>query len=240
MKKRLSLIVALTLVFISLFTIAFSNKQVNAATLTDEEKVAQEIANINVPEKAIIDFPVVSESVYGSTIEWESSNTSILNVPQNGGWVTVTRPTDEDKTVTLTVTISLNGFTASDDFEVLVPKGVTQTNSYSISYELNGGVQNSANPTSYVVGTTPEVKAPTKGTVAFLGWYDNEEFEGSPITVLPKGLSGNYKLYAKWDVAVVERIDIEPVEYTVDCKFNQLNERQQESKEKIKIFVPNF
>ena len=208
MKKRLSLIVALTLVLISLFTIAFSNKQVNAATLTDEEKVAQEIANINVPEKAIIDFPVVSESVYGSTIEWESSNTSILNVPQNGGWVTVTRPTDEDKTVTLTVTISLNGFTASDDFEVLVPKGVTQTNSYSISYELNGGVQNSANPTSYVVGTTPEVKAPTKGTVAFLGWYDNEEFEGSPITVLPKGLSGNYKLYAKWDVAVVERIEI--------------------------------
>ena len=208
MKKRLSLIVALTLVLISLFTLGFSNNKVNATTLSDQEKVDQEVANINVPKKAIIDFPVVSESAYGSTIEWESSDPSILNVPQNGGWVVVTRPQDSDVTVTLTVTITLNNAQASNEFYVSVPKGETQTNTYQISYALNGGTQNIENPTSYVVGTTPEVKAPTKGTVAFLGWYDNEEFDGSPITVLPKGLSGDYKLYAKWDVAVVERIEI--------------------------------
>jgi hypothetical protein len=54
MKKRLSLIVALTLVLISLFTLGLSNKQVNAATLSDQEKVEQEINNIVMPEKAII------------------------------------------------------------------------------------------------------------------------------------------------------------------------------------------
>ena len=43
MKKRLSLIVALTLVLISLFTLGLSNKQVNAATLSDQEKVEQEV-----------------------------------------------------------------------------------------------------------------------------------------------------------------------------------------------------
>ena len=208
MKKRLSLIVALTLVLISLFTLGLSNKQVNAATLSDQEKVDQEINNIVMPEKAIIDFPVVSTSAYGSTITWESNNSAVLNVPQNGGWVVVTRPTDADAVVELKVTITLNQATAENTFEILVPKGVTETNTYRINYVLNGGVQNASNPASYKVGTTPVLAAPTKGTVEFLGWYDNAEFEGSAMTQLPKGLSGDYTVYAKWAPTVLDSIEV--------------------------------
>ena len=208
MKKRLSLIVALTLVLISLFTLGLSNKQVNAATLSDQEKVEQEVNNIVMPEKAIIDFPVVSTSAYGSTITWESNNSAVLNVPQNGGWVVVTRPTDADAVVELKVTITLNQATAENTFEILVPKGVTETNTYRINYVLNGGVQNASNPASYKVGTTPVLAAPTKGTVEFLGWYDNAEFEGSAMTQLPKGLSGDYTVYAKWAPTVLDSIEV--------------------------------
>ena len=208
MKKRLSLIVALTLVLISLFTLGLSNKQVNAATLSDQEKVEQEVNNIVMPEKAIIDFPVVSTSAYGSTITWESNNSAVLNVPQNGGWVVVTRPTDADAVVELKVTITLNQATAYNTFEILVPKGVTETNTYRINYVLNGGVQNASNPASYKVGTTPVLAAPTKGTVEFLGWYDNAEFEGSAMTQLPKGLSGDYTVYAKWAPTVLDSIEV--------------------------------
>lgn len=208
MKKRLSLIVALTLVLISLFTLGLSNKQVNAATLSDQEKVEQEINNIVMPEKAIIDFPVVSTSAYGSTITWESNNSAVLNVPQNGGWVVVTRPTDADAVVELKVTITLNQAKAENTFEILVPKGVTETNTYRINYVLNGGVQNASNPASYKVGTTPVLAAPTKGTVEFLGWYDNAEFEGSAMTQLPKGLSGDYTVYAKWAPTVLDSIEV--------------------------------
>lgn len=207
MKKKLSFLIVLTLVFISLLGVG-SRFSANAYELTDEEKITQELNNIVVPEKAILDFPVVSNSAYGSMITWESSNIDVLNVPTEGGWVVVTRPTDKDAVVTLTVTLERNGARDSKNFSVLVPKGETQTNTYNITYHLNGGTNHVDNPTSYKVGTTPAVYAPTKGTVEFLGWYDNATFEGNAITVLPKGLSGDYHLYAKWGTPVVTDIQI--------------------------------
>ena len=43
---------------------------------------------------------------------------------------------------------------------------------YTITYNLNGGVNNPDNPTSYVSDTSKlELKAPSRDGVAFLGWY---------------------------------------------------------------------
>ena len=38
-----------------------------------------------------------------------------------------------------------------------------------------------------------------KNGYRFVGWYDNAEFNGEPITVIPAGSHGNVELYAKWE-----------------------------------------
>ena len=220
MKRKLFIVSLIAIFFVCIFSL--SAPRVLAEELTDQEKVDQEIENIYVPSTAIIDFPVVHVSVYDSVITWESSNQEILNVPQNGGWVQVTRP-EEDTIVTLTVTIKNNEASASKKFEVTVIKGNTLTNTYNITYVLNGGTNNDQNPKSYKVGTEPSILAPTNGNIKFLGWYDNEEFEGEAITKLPHGLTGDYKLYAKWEEVKLTSIEVtkNPVlKYTAKEEFD--------------------
>ena len=197
MKKKLFIISLIAIFFVCIFPFSFTS--VSAAEKTEEEKVNEELENIYLPEVAVIDFPVPYVSAYGSTIKWESSNSELLNVPENGGWVSVTRP-EVDTQVTLTVTITNGNASGEKSFKITVLKGVTHTNTYNITYVLNSGTNNPNNPSTYKVGTTVELLAPTKGRVEFLGWYDNAEFVGEEITSLPEGLSGDYTLYAKWAV----------------------------------------
>lgn len=212
MKKKLSLI--FVFMFMLLGLVALNTKPVMAAS---ETEVEAELNNIVVPDKVIIDFPVVSVSVYGSTIEWKSNRTDVISVPTNGGWTTVKRQ-NVDVTVTLTVTLTNGEIVKTKDFEVKVPKGTTLTNTYKIEYVLNGGTNNAQNPTEYKVGETKELLAPTKGEVEFLGWFNNEKFEGEAITSLPKGLSGDYKLYAKWAPATVTGIEVTTLPTKVNYK----------------------
>lgn len=212
MKKKLSLI--FVFMFMLLGLVALNTKPVMAAS---ETEVEAELNNIVVPDKVIIDFPVVSVSVYGSTIEWKSDRTDVISVPTNGGWTTVKRQ-NVDVTVTLTVTLTNGEIVKTKDFEVKVPKGTTLTNTYKIEYVLNGGTNNAQNPTEYKVGETKELLAPTKGEVEFLGWFNNEKFEGEAITSLPKGLSGDYKLYAKWAPATVTGIEVTTLPTKVNYK----------------------
>lgn len=212
MKKKLSLI--FVFMFMLLGLVALNTKPVMAAS---ETEVEAELNNIVLPDKAIIDFPVVSVSVYGSTIEWKSDRTDVISVPTNGGWTTVKRQ-NVDVTVTLTVTLTNWEIVKTKDFKVKVPKGTTLTNTYKIEYVLNGGTQNDQNPTEYKVGETKEILAPTKGEVEFLGWFNNEKFEGEAITSLPKGLSGDYKLYAKWAPATVTGIEVTTLPTKVNYK----------------------
>ena len=74
-----------------------------------------------------------------------------------------------------------------------------QYEQYTITYELNGGT-NADNPTTYTI-VTPDItlKAAGKMGYTFLGWYDNAEFDGTPITSIPTGSTGNKDLYAKWE-----------------------------------------
>lgn len=212
MKKKLSLI--FVFMFMLLGLVALNTKPVMAAS---ETEVEAELNNIVLPDKAIIDFPVVSVSVYGSTIEWKSDRTDVISVPTNGGWTTVKRQ-NVDVTVTLTVTLTNGEIVKTKDFEVKVPKGTTLTNTYKIEYVLNGGTNNDQNPTEYKVGETKELLAPTKGEVEFQGWFNNEKFEGEAITSLPKGLSGDYKLYAKWAPATVTGIEVTTLPTKVNYK----------------------
>ena len=70
-------------------------------------------------------------------------------------------------------------------------------NTYSISYELNGGV-NGDNPDSYDM-TTPTItlQNPTRTGYTFEGWYSDEAFTQKVVSI-PKGSYGDKIFYAKW------------------------------------------
>ena len=69
---------------------------------------------------------------------------------------------------------------------------------YTISYELNGGTNSQKNPNTYTITTkTFSFKNPTRKGYVFKGWYTDSKFKKS-IKKIAKGSSGNKVLYAKW------------------------------------------
>lgn len=69
---------------------------------------------------------------------------------------------------------------------------------YSITYNLDGGVQAANQPIKYLAGSNVTILDPTKTDYTFNGWYDNSSFTGNAITDT-NGLSGDLTLYAKWN-----------------------------------------
>ena len=76
---------------------------------------------------------------------------------------------------------------------------------YSITYNLNGSTNHQLNPSEFTIESeTISLKAPTLTGYAFVGWYDNEDFLGNPITTIDKGTIGNIELYARFVFDSVE------------------------------------
>lgn len=71
---------------------------------------------------------------------------------------------------------------------------------YNITYNLDGGENNEANPSTYTI-TTPTItlEPATKDYHTFNGWYTNEEFTGDSVSEIEVGSFGNITLYAKLD-----------------------------------------
>ena len=69
---------------------------------------------------------------------------------------------------------------------------------YSIEYELDGGINNAQNPSTYTINSERIVlRAPEKDEFDFDGWYSDEAFTNR-ITEIAAGSVGNVKVYAKW------------------------------------------
>ncbi|MBQ7353780.1 MAG: InlB B-repeat-containing protein, partial [Clostridia bacterium] len=68
---------------------------------------------------------------------------------------------------------------------------------YDITYELNGGTNNTENPNSYNVEQSFELKAPTKEGYTFVGWYSDSSFNNN-VTDIAQGTTGEKAFYAKW------------------------------------------
>lgn len=69
---------------------------------------------------------------------------------------------------------------------------------YSITYNLNGGTNNNANPSTYTVLYGVSLKAPTRAGYTFTGWYDEK---GNKVTGINEGCNATFSsaddLYAK-------------------------------------------
>lgn len=69
---------------------------------------------------------------------------------------------------------------------------------YSIAYVLNGGSNDSGNPSKYTYGVgVTAFKAPIRTGYKFLGWYKDSDFK-TAISTIGKTATGKHTLYAKW------------------------------------------
>ena len=85
-------------------------------------------------------------------------------------------------------------------------------NSYDITYDLAGGINNSKNPTSYTIESgLITLKNPTREGYTFLGWYNG----GQLVTIIDSNTLENITLTAKWKITTDhEGTEVDP--YSVD------------------------
>ena len=90
-----------------------------------------------------------------------------------------------------------------------VPADVTELTvqwtapTYAVTLNTNGGTINSGNVTGYTYGvgaTLPTAGDMTYTGHTFVGWYDNENLTGSPVTAIGGTEMGNKEYWAKWEI----------------------------------------
>ena len=102
------------------------------------------------------------------------------------------------------------GLTGEDNLTLTIPKGSTgnrsytahwSLNTYSITYDLNGGTA-SGNPTSYTVeSATITLNQPTKTGYTFTGWGGTDLTGEDNLTVtIPAGSTGDRSYTAHWSL----------------------------------------
>lgn len=109
---------------------------------------------------------------------------------------------------------------------------------YKIYYELDGGTNNSGNPSIYTEETaTITLKAPTKTGFRFDGWYRDASFT-QKVTEIPKGSKGNLTLYAKWQEqgSMGNGKNLENLDYTFTTIDDQKVTSQANGKPKVLLY----
>jgi|GEM_PF-4572916 len=84
-----------------------------------------------------------------------------------------------------------------------------EANTYTIEYELAGGVNDLLNPNSYIYGVGASLQVPSRTGYRFVGWFD-AAMGGTQITSISVTEMGNIKLYAHWIVADVPQVQEKP------------------------------
>jgi len=81
---------------------------------------------------------------------------------------------------------------------------------YTINYVLNGGDNNTSNPSSYTIeDSNITLLDPTVADCTFVGWYDANSVYGNKVTTIKPTLLANYTLYAIW------KYETEGIEYVL-------------------------
>lgn len=83
--------------------------------------------------------------------------------------------------------------------QTLTPK--FNVENYTISYNLNGGTNNTGNPSSYnITSDTITLAEPTKTGHTFTGWTGSNGGTAQKLVTIPKGSTGNKSYTANWSV----------------------------------------
>ena len=127
---------------------------------------------------------IIPTNATNKKVTYTTSNSKVATVTSNGtvkavnyGTAVITVKTSNKKTATCKVTVP-----------------------YTVKYNLNGGTNNKANPTSYY-GKKITLQNPTRKGYSFAGWYSDSKYK----TKVTSFTSGNKVLYAKWNKVTVSK-----------------------------------
>ena len=123
-----------------------------------------------------------SDTTDSKTLKWTSSNTKVATINNKG----VVTAKNYGKTTITVITSTYKKATC----QVTVP--------YKITYHLNGGTNNKANPSNYY-GKKITLKNPSRKGYTFAGWYYDSKYK-KKVTSFS---SGNKTVYAKWKKVTV-------------------------------------
>ncbi len=85
---------------------------------------------------------------------------------------------------------------------------------YTITYNKDGGtIANENEYTSYTYGEGIMLPEPTKDGFHFIGWYDNVQLSGNPVSSVKVIDIGNKEFWAKWDENAPTEYQITFVDY---------------------------
>ena len=95
---------------------------------------------------------------------------------------------------------AVNKLTATNGATITL-YAVWEKETYTITYTLNGGTNNSSNPNSYKVDTaTINLQPPTKTGYTFTGWTGSNGTNSETSVSIPVGSTGNKTYVAHWTV----------------------------------------
>lgn len=92
---------------------------------------------------------------------------------------------------------------------------------YKITYKLNKGKNNTANPKTYTSEDEIKFKKPTRSGYHFVGWYTDSKYKNQ-IRVIEKGSEGSLTLYAKWTKEISPSAKAASLDYVKGTKANTI------------------
>ncbi len=125
-------------------------------------------------------------------VVWKSVDTKVATVDDNGN-VTAKAP-------------GRTKITATSDENSSYQASCTITVPYNITYNLNKGKNNAANPSTYY-GKKITLKDPSRKGYVFAGWYTDSKFK-KKMEAIDTNAKCDYTLYAKWTKVKVAKVSI--------------------------------
>ena len=92
---------------------------------------------------------------------------------------------------------------------------------YKITYKLNKGKNNTANPKTYTSEDEIKFKKPTRSGYHFVGWYTDSKYKNQ-ISLIEKGSEGSLTLYAKWTKEISPSAKAASLDYVKGTKVNTI------------------
>lgn len=96
-----------------------------------------------------------------------------------------------------------------------------KSSEYKITYKLNKGKNNTANPKTYTSEDEIKFKQPTRSGYHFVGWYTDSKYKNQ-ISVIEKGSEGSLTLYAKWTKEISPSAKAASLDYVKGTKANTI------------------